>query len=327
MADSDTAVICPACKAENKVGARFCRQCGAQIAASTQAYDRAKWQALVQYDPDISVAADTVRPFGQMWVDELGASYMALNDKSYLPGIVEKVTARAKAEKQRQAEIRHQQAELQAAAAERARQDEHERQRIAEQRREQLRALKATLWGSRNRQIATTCISVAVIVALGFFHYWQQPSRVDAHEVFATGEAVRASGAGSPTTFATELYRSYLNNMATQFNVTPRERATRDTAWRKHWLTPRFARQFSSIGNKLDSDPVILAQDYCEGWLRDIDASLISSNGSYATVAVKLGAHTNSWHGLRATLALVHGHWRLDSAKPDGVGPSTNCAN
>lgn len=143
---------------------------------------------------------------------------------------------------------------------------------------------------------------------------------------FATGVSV-APPSEAPITAATELYRSYLNNMATQFNVTPRERTARDTAWRKHWLTPRFARHFRSIASTLDSDPVVFAQDYCQGWLSDIDASLISSDGSHATVAVKLGAHTSSWHGLRATLALVHGHWRLDSAKPDGTGPSTSCAN
>ncbi len=113
---------------------------------------------------------------------------MALNDKSYLPGIVQKVTARANAEKQRQGEIKQQQADLQAAAAKRARQDELERQRIAEQRREQLRALKATLWGSRNRQIATTCSSVVVIAALALFYHWLQPPRVDAHEVWSADD-------------------------------------------------------------------------------------------------------------------------------------------
>jgi hypothetical protein len=177
MANSDAAIVCPACKAENKVGARFCRQCGAQIAAAAAGYDRAKWQALVQYDPDISAAADAVRPFGQMWVDELGASYMALNDKSYLTGIVEKVTERAKAEKQRQAEIKQQQAEIQAAATERARQDELERQRIAEQRREQFARWRGWAWKQRYWLGAGTGTALAVALTIAF---WPKPPLTDA---------------------------------------------------------------------------------------------------------------------------------------------------
>jgi uncharacterized protein len=193
MANSDAAIVCPACKAENKVGARFCRQCGAQIAAAAAGYDRAKWQALVQYDPDISAAADTVRPFGQMWVDELGASYMALNDKSYLTGIVEKVTARAKAEKQRQAEIKQQQAEIQAAATERARQDELERQRIAEQRRERLEKIRVFLLRT-NTGRAALAAAVGVIAAVAVLSYYLMlPAVIDERIVWKPSDITALS--------------------------------------------------------------------------------------------------------------------------------------
>ncbi|MEI9929180.1 MAG: zinc ribbon domain-containing protein [Rhizomicrobium sp.] len=186
MGNSDAAINCPACKVENKAGARFCRQCGAQIAASAPGYDRAKWQALVQYDSDISSAADTVRSFGQMWVDELGASYMALNDKSYLPGIVEKVTARAKAEKQRQADIRaasvekvrqekQRQAEIEAAAAESAREQELERLRRAEQRRERVKKAFFFFCGTRNRTIATASVVVLAVMGVIVIALWPKP--------------------------------------------------------------------------------------------------------------------------------------------------------
>jgi hypothetical protein len=59
-------------------------------------YDSAKWKALVEYDPDISRVVAALSPYGQKYVDQLAAGYLALNDKNYLPMIVQKILATAK---------------------------------------------------------------------------------------------------------------------------------------------------------------------------------------------------------------------------------------
>ena len=58
--------------------------------------DKAKWKALVEYDPDISRIANALFPYGQKYVDQLATGYLALNDKEYLPMIVQKILATAK---------------------------------------------------------------------------------------------------------------------------------------------------------------------------------------------------------------------------------------
>ena len=53
---------------------------------------------LLEYDDLIAEIVRKLRPLGQKWIDELAASYLAINDKSYLPAIVQKIIAKAKAE-------------------------------------------------------------------------------------------------------------------------------------------------------------------------------------------------------------------------------------
>jgi hypothetical protein len=60
------------------------------------AYDRAKWNALVQYDADIERVAKALTPYGEKYVDQFAAAYLALNDKDYLPKIIEKILESAK---------------------------------------------------------------------------------------------------------------------------------------------------------------------------------------------------------------------------------------
>lgn len=147
-------------------------------ASQATAYDRDKWRALVDYDEEIAAIVEEVRPLGDKWVDEFASSYMALNDKKYIPEIILRVTARANSEAEAQAEAREELARHQ-------RQREEELQRERERRAEQLRALKASLWGSRDRQIATTCISITAIAGVIFLYYLSQPSRIDAQAVWS----------------------------------------------------------------------------------------------------------------------------------------------
>jgi hypothetical protein len=59
-------------------------------------YDRQKWHALLSSDADILRLAKVLEPYGQKYVDEFAAAYLALNDKDYLPMILRKVIASAR---------------------------------------------------------------------------------------------------------------------------------------------------------------------------------------------------------------------------------------
>jgi hypothetical protein len=64
-------------------------------------YDKRKWQALLKYDPDIGQVAEKLRSLGDYWVDEFAKSYLAINDKTYLPNIVSKIIADARSDSNR----------------------------------------------------------------------------------------------------------------------------------------------------------------------------------------------------------------------------------
>jgi hypothetical protein len=59
-------------------------------------YDRQKWCALLSSDADISRLAEALQPYGQKYVDEFAAAYLALNDKDYLPMILRNIIASAR---------------------------------------------------------------------------------------------------------------------------------------------------------------------------------------------------------------------------------------
>jgi hypothetical protein len=54
-------------------------------------YDVKRWKALVEFDPEIAAAANSVLPFGQKYVDQLAEKFLALNDKQYLSSIAGKI--------------------------------------------------------------------------------------------------------------------------------------------------------------------------------------------------------------------------------------------
>jgi hypothetical protein len=61
-------------------------------------FDRAKWNALLLNDKDIALVANNLKPHGNKWVDEFALCYLALNDKTYLSQIEQKLITAAKAE-------------------------------------------------------------------------------------------------------------------------------------------------------------------------------------------------------------------------------------
>jgi hypothetical protein len=59
-------------------------------------YDLKKWQALLHYDADIKRVADALAPYGQRYLDQFAAAFMAINDKNYLPQIIQTILSTAK---------------------------------------------------------------------------------------------------------------------------------------------------------------------------------------------------------------------------------------
>jgi hypothetical protein len=57
-----------------------------------------RWSALVEVDAEIAAAAREARSLGHGYEDMLAQKYLALNDKSYLPNLLETIRAAAKAE-------------------------------------------------------------------------------------------------------------------------------------------------------------------------------------------------------------------------------------
>lgn len=58
-------------------------------------YDAAKWEALVEFDPDIKAAVSRIEPYGQAVLDRLARAYLAIGDKAMLEQIVAKIAVEA----------------------------------------------------------------------------------------------------------------------------------------------------------------------------------------------------------------------------------------
>jgi hypothetical protein len=59
-------------------------------------YDRNRWNALVEYDPELARVEATLQPYGQKYIDQLATAYLTLNDKNKLPDIIKKIIETAK---------------------------------------------------------------------------------------------------------------------------------------------------------------------------------------------------------------------------------------
>lgn len=152
---------------------------GATTAASGQSnsvpndtvarFDRAKWSALVQYDKDIALMAEKLRPLGQKWLDEFASSYLVLNDKRYLPDIEQKITAAAKFEAEESERLKEQ---WRAREEEQQRVRFQEQARLAEERRKQLELWRDRIWGSKHKRMLTTSITSLIVLTLVLIAVW-----------------------------------------------------------------------------------------------------------------------------------------------------------
>ena len=67
-----------------------------QKQAQAHQYDKTKWNALVEFDPELARVEAILRPYGQKYVDQLATAYLILNDKNKLPEIIKKIVEAAK---------------------------------------------------------------------------------------------------------------------------------------------------------------------------------------------------------------------------------------
>jgi hypothetical protein len=61
-------------------------------------FDQQRWNALVAYDDDIKRIVEALSPYGPKYIDQFSKAYMALNDKQYLPQIVQDILTTARAD-------------------------------------------------------------------------------------------------------------------------------------------------------------------------------------------------------------------------------------
>lgn len=68
-------------------------------------HDARKWQVLKEVDSDVATAAARVAALGARYEDELADKFLALNDKSYLQAIEERIVTRVEEERARAAAL------------------------------------------------------------------------------------------------------------------------------------------------------------------------------------------------------------------------------
>jgi len=131
---------------------------------ATTSFDRAKWNALLQYDKDISAVAEKLKPLGEKWVDELASSYLTLNDKTYLPEIERTIVAAARAEAEDNEQQRIYREEQQKASLQ-------AQERLAEARRKQFELWRDRLW---RHKVVVGGILLSLVVGGGYWSYQKQ---------------------------------------------------------------------------------------------------------------------------------------------------------
>ena len=172
-------------------------------AAVAPALDRAKWEALLKYDNDIAAVANRLHPLGARWLDEFASSYLALNDKTYLQSIEQKIVAAAalESEKREQERITREKAAEQERVQQEERRRAHmqEQARIAEARRAKIALWQHRVWGTRTRRVSTVTAGIVVLsltVGSGYWYYLkQQEERAIAAETQRKADEARALAA------------------------------------------------------------------------------------------------------------------------------------
>jgi len=69
---------------------------GRENVTGPYSYNRQEWCELLRSDADILRLAKVLESYGQKYVDEFAAAYLAVNDKDYLPMILQRIVASAR---------------------------------------------------------------------------------------------------------------------------------------------------------------------------------------------------------------------------------------
>ena len=153
----------------------------------TAQYDQAKWNALVKYDQQIGEIASKLQPYGQKWVDEFASSYLALNDKRYLPDILKKIAedAAVEEEEKKSEKLRREAELLELQRVESAALARREQERLASAREQERRiaAAKQIIWGTPIRLVALVTLVSTIILGGGGIIWWKYFRTYD--DVFA----------------------------------------------------------------------------------------------------------------------------------------------
>jgi hypothetical protein len=82
----------------SEVQTQVIRGCSTPDQLDSKGYDPRKWNALILYDPDVKRIADALAPYGTKYLDQFAEAFLAINDKNYLPQIVQTILETAKSD-------------------------------------------------------------------------------------------------------------------------------------------------------------------------------------------------------------------------------------
>jgi hypothetical protein len=114
--------------------------------------------------------------------------------------------------------------------------------------------------------------------------------------------------ATDPSEFTKNFYAWYLDGFK---NITF-SRSDKFKSEINNWLTPDFLQNWSAITQDSGSDPVLLAQDYFDSWITNMQTSITTQTATTSTVMLTLG--TSSQKNILSVSLVKHDtSWRIDS--------------
>ncbi|MGJ4961376.1 hypothetical protein [Bradyrhizobium sp. HKCCYLRH3061] len=146
------------------------------VAVSGNDYNRAKWATLLEVDAQIREAADSVGRFGDSYVEQLAYKYLSVDDKSYLPTIVDNILSAAKSDALRAEAAKEEEARKYAAQIEQERETSLRRRATARR--------LAPMAG-----VAIAVVAVGMIVYENFFRTEFPDSDLSAAKVWESEES------------------------------------------------------------------------------------------------------------------------------------------
>lgn len=118
----------------------------------------------------------------------------------------------------------------------------------------------------------------------------------------------------SPTTFVTSFYSWYLQSTVNDPRFVLSDEYK--TAIAK-WLMPEFIANWNTIVENTNENPVLLAQDYADSWLTNIQASVTAQTATTTTVLVSLGIRSEIKTLNVELVNFTDGLWRISGVSSE----------